>query len=368
MSATTEKKTIRIWFADSGDPYVRDMIQDILGQRYDLVLDDEHPEFLFFSIFGYEHLKYGEDCIKVMYSGENVFPNFNEFDYAVSSSCLEYVDRHLYIPPCCYHDTKEEKNMPLEEVEESMAHRRFCCFLYKVMNHDRGAFLRAELCKMLTAKYKKVDCPGVALHNMDAPELADRFADDWSVSKIKFLTKYKFNIAFENSNSPGYVTEKLSDSFKANTVPIYWGSEGTQLPKDAMIYANDYPDLESLVQRIIEVDNNDEEYMKILRANPLRKGMDFNRRRELSDFLYNIIEHGTKLPHGFNTLYQGDGAFKILYTTPRGKRRILTRLFLKVLQITTSLKAIMRIGRREDLERDKLHIGGICFRDKRAGS
>lgn len=367
MSATN-KRTIRVWFADSGDTYVRNMLQGILEHNYNVVFDAAHPEFLFFSIFGYEHLKYGEDCIKVLYSGENVFPNFNECDYAISSADLKYVDRHLYVPPCCYHDIMGEKNIPLPQLDAGMAHRRFCCFLYKVMNHDVGAVLRADLCKMLTAKYKKVDCPGVALHNMDAPELASRFADDWSVSKIKFLTKYKFNIAYENSNSPGYVTEKLSDSFKANTVPIYWGSQGTDLPKDAMIYANDYPDLESLVQRIIEVDNNDEEYLKILRANPLRRGMGFNRRQELSDFLYNIIEHGTKLPHGFNTLYQGDGAFKILYVTPQGKRRIMTRLLLRILQSTASLKSLMGIGRREDLERDKLQIGGICFRDKRAGN
>lgn len=360
----TDKRTIRVWFADSGDHYVRDMIQGILAESYNVVLDEIHPEFLFYSVFGYEHLKYGEDCIKILYSGENLFPNFNECDYAISSADLTYAHRHLYMPPCCYHDTIGEKNIPLAELDASMVHRRFCCFLYKVMNHDKGAVLRADLCRMLTEKYKTVDCPGAALHNMDAPELADRFADDWSTSKIKFLTKYKFNIAFENSNSPGYITEKLSDSFKANTVPIYWGSEDTDLPKDAMIYANDFPDLESLVERIIEVDGNDEEYMKILRANPLRKGADFNRRAQLSSFLSYIVEHGTNLPRGFNSLYQGDGAFKILYTSAEGKRRFTTRLVLKWLRMLAVFKSVLHLGNVSASKRDRSLLGGVCFRDE----
>lgn len=361
--STTDKRTIKIWFADSGDHYVRNIFLDILKKHYNVVQDAEHPEFLFYSVFGYEHLKYGENCIKILYSGENLFPNFNECDYAISSIDLQYADRHLYVPPCCYHDIKGEKNIPLEKLDTSMAGRRFCCFLYKVMNHDQGAVLRAALCKMLTAKYKKVDCPGAALHNMDAPELSERFAEDWSSSKIKFLTKYKFNIAFENSNSPGYVTEKLSDSFKANTVPIYWGSKGSDLPKDAMIYANDYPSLESLVERIIEVDNNDDEYIKILSANPLRHGADFNRRQQLEDFLCRIIERGSRLSRGFNSFYQGDGAFKILYTNAEGKRRLSTSLLIKWLIMLGVLRYVLHLGNRQALKRDYRLLGGVNFRD-----
>lgn len=58
------------------------------------------------------------------------------------------------------------------------------------------------------AEYAHVDCPGKVLHNMDTPELAGRFNTDWNASKLKFIGKYKFNIAFENSDSDGYMTEK----------------------------------------------------------------------------------------------------------------------------------------------------------------
>lgn len=359
-----DKRTIRVWFADSFDSYARGLFQTILEQNYNVIYDEHHPQFLFYSVWGYEHLTYGEDCIKVMYSGENLFPNFNEFDYAISSTKLEYMGRHLYLPPCCYHDTKGEANLPLEDLNPGMAKRRFCCFMFRQSGHGDGSALREDLCKALSANYKRVDCPGHVLHNMDAPELSQRYTNDWSTSKIKFLTQYKFNIAYENSNSPGYVTEKLTDCFKANTVPIYWGSEGTDLPKDAMIYANDYPDMESLIKRIMEVDNNDEEYMRILAANPLRHGISYNRHSQLSEFICNIVEHGTKLPHALNSFFQGDGAFRLIYATQNGKRRGLTQMFLRLLQLVVCLKSILPWGNKKDLKHDRMLIGGLLWREK----
>lgn len=46
----------------------------------------------------------------------------------------------------------------------------------------------------------------------------------WKVyNKLETLSNYKFNICFENmKNTPWYITEKIFDSFKANSVPIYW--------------------------------------------------------------------------------------------------------------------------------------------------
>ena len=42
-------------------------------------------------------------------------------------------------------------------------------------------------------------------------------------NKIKFLSKYKFSIAMENSRGDGYLSEKIVDSFRAGTIPIYYG-------------------------------------------------------------------------------------------------------------------------------------------------
>ncbi len=42
--------------------------------------------------------------------------------------------------------------------------------------------------------------------------------------KIKTLAAYKFSIAFENSRYPGYLSEKIFDSFLAGCIPVYLGA------------------------------------------------------------------------------------------------------------------------------------------------
>ena len=46
--------------------------------------------------------------------------------------------------------------------------------------------------------------------------------DNWE-RKRQFLSEYKFTISFENYVYPGYQTEKLYDSMRANSIPLYCG-------------------------------------------------------------------------------------------------------------------------------------------------
>lgn len=45
-----------------------------------------------------------------------------------------------------------------------------------------------------------------------------------SVSKVDSIAKYTHHLAFENSVSNGYVTEKIWDALKAGVTPIYYGA------------------------------------------------------------------------------------------------------------------------------------------------
>ena len=41
---------------------------------------------------------------------------------------------------------------------------------------------------------------------------------------MQAIAEFRFNLAFENSQSPGYVTEKVYDGLSAGTIPVYWGA------------------------------------------------------------------------------------------------------------------------------------------------
>lgn len=61
----------------------------------------------------------------------------------------------------------------------------------------------------------------------------------WRVeNKIDTISSYKFNICFENmKDTPWYITEKIRDSLKAKTIPIYrWASNITDyIPENCFI-------------------------------------------------------------------------------------------------------------------------------------
>ncbi|MGB3212578.1 MAG: glycosyltransferase family 10 [Desulforhopalus sp.] len=71
-------------------------------------------------------------------------------------------------------------------------------------------------------KIQFVHCPGKLLHN--DVSLKEEFADN----KKKYLQQFHFNICSENAASPGYVTEKLFESFEAGAIPVYWGDENPE--------------------------------------------------------------------------------------------------------------------------------------------
>jgi len=60
------------------------------------------------------------------------------------------------------------------------------------------------------------------MNNMPAID-RNGFEDQWS-RKRAFQSQYKFTIAFENYSRRGYNTEKLLDPMVANSLPIYLGN------------------------------------------------------------------------------------------------------------------------------------------------
>lgn len=89
-----------------------------------------------------------------------------------------------------------------------------------------------------------VHCPGKLLHNDDS--LKEDFDDDKKI----YLQQFQFNICSENAASPGYVTEKLFESFEAGAIPVYWGDENPEPtilnPERILFWTNNSDNKETL--------------------------------------------------------------------------------------------------------------------------
>lgn len=285
------KKEITINFIDFYDGFDKkdNMYTKILSKRY-LIRFSDKPDFLFCSCFGSNHKNYTK-CVKIFESPENILPDFNLYDYGTGFEFLEFGDR--YFRKNYYYPSKEIQDRSF--VKDKLFERRFCNFIYSNEQNGEGAKIRKVFCKKLMC-YKAVDCPGKVLNNMTTLELAPRNGC-WQNSKLDFLKKYKFTIAFENSSSNGYTTEKLYHPFQAGSIPIYWGNPlvAQDFNPKAFINCNDYNnDWDAVIQKVIELDNDKEAYLKMLSEPPLKSDFDFERKEKLEQWLFSIIEKGNK--------------------------------------------------------------------------
>lgn len=62
-----------------------------------------------------------------------------------------------------------------------------------------------------------------------------------------------FKIVPENIVEPWYVTEKVWDALAEGAIPVYWGAPEVKLwvPEGSIIYADDFPSLDALVDKLI---------------------------------------------------------------------------------------------------------------------
>jgi hypothetical protein len=137
----------------------------------------------------------------------------------------------------------------------------FCNFIY---TNGESHPSRDEFFATLS-RYRKVDSAGSHLNNTGfTPGAAYR--GDWSAEKVAFQRSYKFSIAFENSSTPGYTTEKIVHALAADTIPIYWGNPeiGREFNTRRFINCHEFPNVDAVVDRISQIDRDDDLFRAIL--------------------------------------------------------------------------------------------------------
>ena len=252
------RKRIRIDFCDFSDNFSKTncFLYKLLTERFDVELCDQ-PDFLIYNCYGHEHRLH--TCVRILYCFESDLPDFSECDYSVGSVKRDD-SRHLHVPyyAACYSpDAIVKRNDNPEKI--LAAKTKFCAFVVgnynRRKNHNRVAFFEK------LSKYKHVDSGGRIFNNIGGPISGG----GWG--KIEFLRSYKFNIAFENRSFPGYTTEKIFEPMAARCMPIYWGNPDITEEFNTKSFLNydDFPSEDAVIEKIIELDNDDSKYLEYLR-------------------------------------------------------------------------------------------------------
>ena len=285
-------KTIRIKFVDFYPNFHPEKapLWQRLWDLYHVELS-ENPDWLVYSVFGTEHLKYN-NCVKIFYTGENQAPDFNLCDYALGFDYIDFGDRYMRLPLWLLYPNDIHAMLHKHERQTLDSKTDFCSF---VVSNPHGNETRAKFMDMLS-EYNQVHSGGRWRNNVGGP-VAD---------KLAFQKKHKFSMAFENTIYPGYTTEKLVQSFAAQTVPIYWGDPrvAETFNNEAFINCNDYPDLESVIERVKEIDQNDVLWLKMIETPALRDPEIIHKSlTDLDAFLQHIFDQEPQAARRFSRDY-----------------------------------------------------------------
>lgn len=241
------RPTLQINFSDfwPGFDKTDNWIWALLSERFDLELCDQ-PKIHIYSCYGRDYLAHS--CTRLFVSHENRGWGYSQCDWAITS---DYVSssRHLRVPLWATMVDANAGSRP--DTVVPIGERGFAATVV-----SNGRSQTRERVHGLLDTYREVASGGRHRNNVGGP-VADKQA---------FVRKYKFALAFENSSYPGYTTEKLLHALQADTVPIYWGDPLVSRDFNPRRFVNyhDYPDEDALLQRIIELDQDDDLYSAML--------------------------------------------------------------------------------------------------------
>src|SRR5260370_4607320 len=180
-------------------------------------IESDQPDFVIFGPYGSDIPKGA--FTRIGYYCENMKPDTTVCDWAFGTRYEEEINHPRYVRIQWHGFDPNSLIKSRTNIDEVIKQKtRFCNFVYS----NPSAF-REKFCAALS-KYKPVDAPGKSMNNMPSIESTNGHEGDIWQRKRAFISQYKFTIAFENSSYPGYHTEKILDPMGVNSLPIYWGN------------------------------------------------------------------------------------------------------------------------------------------------
>lgn len=139
------------------------------------------------------------------------------------------------------------------------------CFISGSANLSfRNEYVTEMMCHMPVDSYGKV------LHNRTLPE------DTGRKTKLETIARYRFTLAFENSITEDYVSEKFYDPLLVGSVPVYFGAKNVErfAPADyCYINVSDFSGPRELARYLLWLADNRDAYDEYLawKGRPLRE-------------------------------------------------------------------------------------------------
>lgn len=293
------------------------IIINILKKHFNVIFSDT-PDYLFYSNYGYTSAIFKYNCVRIYWQGEYVTPDFNVCDYALSQEHMDFEDRHFRLLPYTWLLPGEIINQAISKtifsLDDLQSKDKFCAFV-----HANSIAPERNRMKELLSQYKVVSSGGKYANNIGY----------YVKDKRKFFSECKFALVFENTF--GYDSDRLIDAFASKTIPIYWGNPriADEFNTKAFINVHEYSSFDEVVERIKEIDNNDELYLSIMKEPIFNTDFSLDKYyKELESFIINIFSQPLEKAYRRNRTYWGYIAERVAYS---GAKAWSIRVFLAFL-------------------------------------
>ena len=290
VAPTSNKNSIVVAFSDMwpGFNYNNNFIIDSLRhEAKSLSLDitginyttDSNPKLLIFGPYSHTWKTVPNTIPKIYFSAEN-WPKPDDPQIALYiTSARDEDNTHIRIPTWMMYIDWYSNTTTLPEKCEDNPIRipiHFAITPHPITFKDRAEFcgfvvsnpvcsLRHETFKAIN-DYKKVNSGG-ALYNNIGGQLSLKYAGGGcgDISKYQFFSKQQFTISFENSQAPGYITEKVLHAKMAGCVPLYWGDidTNTDFVNGSIVNLSMFNNPEQILEVIKKLELNPELCAKI---------------------------------------------------------------------------------------------------------
>ncbi len=274
---------------DCNDDFFVDIIKSALNAK----IVDSNPDIILYSVFGWRNDNEKPACWdvnvpRICWVGEAISERkinqiLDQGDYLLYSKRINH-PRYLRLTiPESYNWYGYNPSTLLSQSPTQKT--KFCAFIYHSIVRPRE-----NLCNQLM-RYKKVDCLSRSLKNADSSILTKRYVGPSGTgmgeTNINVLRPYKFNLAIENRPIEGYMTEKIWWAFLARTINLYWGDPTVHesFNKGSFLCRDDFVSEKQFIDAIIELDNDDVSYNKMINTHPIKDDNLIN-----ENYLINFIK------------------------------------------------------------------------------
>jgi hypothetical protein len=200
----------------------------------------------------YQHLnhfgRYGNNMIQLYIYNDVVIPTENTIPAIYQR--INYFNKLNNINTKLYYDKAREF---YNKLDCPFNEKKFCLFISQNMLNP----IKMVALKLLSQIGPIYSLREIAQHNK---ELQNANCYN-SFELLKLFNQYKFIICCENSNTVGYITEKIFNVFLAKSIPIYHGDPEV----DKFINKNSYIQFDNdIISKINLLNNNEYEYNKMI--------------------------------------------------------------------------------------------------------